>query len=230
MNFPFHIAKRYYRSRKKDNVINIISRVAIAGVAVGTAALIIVLSAFNGIENLVISLYNTFDPEIKIQATVGKSFDSEHPNIEKIKNLEGIAAYSEVVEENALLKYKDKQYIARIKGVENNYLNISRIDTTIIAGDFNIGMKGMDNCVMGYGVAIHLGINLNDISRPVQVYVPGRKKSVTANPMDAFKARQFFPAGVFSIQHDFDSKFVFTSIDFVRDILDYEGQTMALEI
>jgi lipoprotein-releasing system permease protein len=230
LNFSLYIAKRYYRSQKKDNVINIITRVAIAGVMIGTAALIIVLSAFNGIENLVISLYNTFDPEIKIEAAKGKSFDSEHASIEKVKQLESIAAYSEIVEENALLKHKDKQYIARIKGVETNYLDISRLDTVLLSGEFNISSKEINYAVLGYGVAINLGVNLNDLIRPIQVYVPGRKKSVTANPMDAFKSRQLYPTGVFSIQHEFDTKYVFASIDFMREILDYEGQTMSLEI
>ncbi|HET6242967.1 MAG: ABC transporter permease [Bacteroidetes bacterium] len=230
MNFPFFIAKRYLISKKSQNVINIITKIAITGVAVGTMALIVVLSAFNGIENLVVSLFNAFDPDIKITAVEGKTFNRDNNAMKKIKALPGVAFYTEVIEENALLKYKEKQYIAKIKGVGENFVSMSRLDTMLIDGEFLLEKKGTDYAVLGQGVAVQLGINLLSIVNPVQIYVPRRTKEIGLTPDKAFKTGVVYPAGVFSIQHDFDTKYIIVPIKMASELLDYKNRITGVEI
>lgn len=230
MNFPLFIAKRYLVSKKSQNVINIITKIAITGVAVGTMALIVVLSAFNGIENLVVSLFNAFDPDIKVTVIEGKTFNKDIPQREKIKNLPGVAHYTEVIEENALLKYKEKQYIATIKGVSESFVPMSRMDTMLIDGEFLLQQNGADYAVLGQGVAAHLGINLLSIVNPVSIYVPRRTKEISLSPEKAFKTGIVYPAGVFSIQHDFDSKYIIVPINMASELLDYKKRITGVEI
>ncbi|MDQ3191952.1 MAG: FtsX-like permease family protein [Bacteroidota bacterium] len=230
MNFPFFIAKRYLISKKSQNVINIITKIAITGVAVGTMALIVVLSAFNGIENLVVSLFNAFDPDIKISIVEGKTFDKTFSEKEKIKNLPGVAFYTEVIEENALLKYKEKQYIATIKGVSENFVSMSRLDTMLIDGEFLLKEKGADYAVLGQGVAVNLGVNLLSAINPISIYVPRRTKEINLSPDKAFKTGIVYPAGVFSISHEFDSKYIIVPISMATELLDYKNRITAIEI
>jgi lipoprotein-releasing system permease protein len=230
MNFSLFIAKRYFIAKKSQNVINIITKIAITGVAIGTMALIVVLSAFNGIEELVLKLFNAFDPELRISIKEGKTFDAALPVFEKIKKTEGIAYYTEVLEENILLKYKDKQTIAIVKGVSDSYMPMSRLDTMLTDGEFVLQYDSVNYCVAGQGIAYNLGINLLDYSQPIQIYAPKRLKNASMNPDEAFKNLSILPAGIFSIQHDFDSKYILVPLSFARELLDYTTQVSAIEI
>lgn len=230
MNFPFFIAERYLVSKKSHNVINIITKIAITGVAIGTMALIVVLSAFNGIEGLVINLFNSFDPDIKITIKEGKTFDPGTEAFGSVKKLDGVVYFTEVIEESALLKYDDKQYLATIKGVSGDFRKMSRLDTMLIDGDFKLEEEGNSFAVIGQGVAVNLGINLSGFLNPINVYVATRTKTGTLNPEEAFKNRVIYPSGVFSIQHDFDSKYIIVPIDFARELLDHPVRVTAIEI
>jgi lipoprotein-releasing system permease protein len=230
LNFPFYIAKRYLVSKKSNNAINIITKIAITGVTVGTMALIVVLSAFNGIESLVMSLFNAFDPDIKITVVQGKTFQNDLPQLEQVKKLPGVAYYSEVIEENALLKYRDNQYIGTIKGVDENFIAMSRMDTMIVDGEFILEEAGNDMAVLGQGVSNLLGINILNILHPLHIYVPKRTSQAMLTPEQAFNLRLVYPAGVFSIQHEFDAKYVFVPIELASDLLDYGNRITSVEI
>ena len=136
MKLSLYIAKRYLLAKKSRNAINIISGVSVAGVAVGTMALIIILSVFNGLETMVRSIFNTFDPDIKITAAEGKTFIADTSKLKLLSSIEGVSCYSLAIEENALLKYGERQYIATIKGVDDNYAMVTDIDSTMWEGDF----------------------------------------------------------------------------------------------
>lgn len=136
MNLPLFIALRYLFSKKKQNIINIISAVSVAGIIVGTTALVIVLSVFNGFNSLIETFFSNFDPDLKITATHGKMFNPAENNFEKIKNLPGVIHYAEVIEETALLKYQDRQYPAVVKGVPDSYPRYTNIDTLMVDGIF----------------------------------------------------------------------------------------------
>lgn len=161
MKTAFYIARRYLISKKSVNVINIISGISVAGVMVGTFALVAILSVFNGLDSSIKSLFSTFDPDIKITATKGKSFNLNDGNFEAIKQLEGILTVTPVIEEDALFSYSSRQYFATIKGVPANYNEISRLDTnSITSGRFILEADQIPFAVVGQGVAYYLSVEI----------------------------------------------------------------------
>lgn len=228
MNFPLYIAKRYLFAKKSNNVINIITRIAITGVAVGSMALITVLSVFNGIEGLVISMFNAFDPQIKITASQGKVFNPQE--IYNIKEHAAVAYFTEVLEENALIKYKDKQFIGTVKGVDENFVPMSRLDTLLTEGSFGFNNTKEDHAVVGYGIAANLDINLLNIATPIYLYVPKRTANINSGPEEAFNVMPVFPSGIFSVQYEFDTKYILVPLSFARELLLYEKEVSAIEL
>jgi lipoprotein-releasing system permease protein len=230
MNFPFYIAKRYLLSKKSHNIINIISGISVAGVTVGTLALIVVLSVFNGFEELVKSLFNTFNPDLIITIKEGKTFSVAELPVKKIKSIPGIVSFSEVVEENALLKYKTEQYIVTLKGVSEEYLTNNPLDTMLFDGDFVLENNAYNYTVMGYLVAYKLGIKINDFSNPLQVYVPKRTKKRLTNIEQSFNSGSLIPSAVFSVQQEIDAKYIIVPIRFARKLLEYENEVTSIEL
>ncbi len=230
MKLSVYIAKRYLFAKKSRNAINIISGVSVAGVTVGTMALIIVLSVFNGLEKLVSSIFNTFDPDIKITAATGKTFTADSSMLKKLSEIEGIAVYSLALEENALLKYGDRQYIATIKGVDGNYSAVSSIDSSMWEGEFTL-KSGNERpyAVPGLGVSQYLGIRINFVT-PLSIYVPGHSEGTSLNAEDAFNRKYIFPSGIFEVEKEYDSKYVYLPIDFVRELTEKEGAVSSIEI
>ena len=203
--------------------------ISIVGVTVGTAALIIVLSAFNGLDNLLKSMNDSFDPDLKIMPTIGKVFSLDDSNIEKIRNLESIYDIAETLEEKALLKYDDQQYFATIKGVSKNFANISGVDTMLIVGDFILEHNNQPYAIVGQGVAYFLSLNIDFID-PLVIYVLKRDAKASMNPEQILKRNYIFPSAVFSIQQEFDSKYVLVPLDYARDLFDYKNHVSALEL
>lgn len=230
MNLPVHIAKRYLFSKKSHNAINIVSGISVAGVAVVTAAMVIVLSVFNGFEGLVISLYNVFEAPIIIKPAEGKTLELSAIPTAEILATDGVLGYVEVLEESCLIRYRDKQYFARIKGVSDNFLELTDMDSMIVDGDPYMHVNGTPAALLGSGVAYHLSANVNDPINPLQIYVPKRGSSATIDPTKAFNVKQIYATGVFSVQADFDLKYVITPIRFARELLDHEGRVSSLEL
>ena len=231
MRLSLYIARRYLLARKSRNVINIISGVSVAGVTVGTMALIIVLSVFNGLEDMVNRIFNTFDPELKITAVHGKVFDADSAKIARLKGLEGIESWSCTLEENALFKYEKKQFIGTVKGVDDNYAKVTGIDSSMADNDkFSLWSPGMrPQAVVGAGVAHNLGLNVNFIEQ-LQIWVPKRTGSVNLNPEEAFIKRYISPSGIFRVEHEYDSRYLYVPLQFTRDLLEYDNQLSAVEI
>ena len=230
MNFPLYIAKRYLVSKKSHNIINIISAISVAGVLIGSMALIVVLSVFNGFEKLVISLFNAFNPDLIIAPREGKTFDASLFPEDQIRKIPGVRYLTEVIEENALLKYKDKQYIATIKGVGEDYVKTSGLDSMIMEGKFVLQKGNQDFAILGYGVAYYLGADLGDYTNPITVYVPRRTAGFSGGFENAFNSEALFPSGFFSIQQDFDIKYVILPLRLVKKLLEYDHQVTSLEI
>lgn len=229
MNFPFYISKRYLIAKKSKNVINIISMISIVGVTIGTAALIIVLSAFNGLDNLIKSMNDSFDPDLKILPITGKVFSLDDPNLNKLRNLESVFDIAETLEENALLKYDDQQYIATVKGVSDNFGNISGVDTMLAVGDFILNHNNQPYAIVGQGVAYYLSLNLNYID-PIVIFVPKRNAKIGINPEQAFNRNYIFPSAVFAIQQDYDTKYILVPLDYSQKLFDYTNEVSALEV
>lgn len=230
MKLSLYIAKRYLFAKKSRNAINVISSISVAGVTVGTMALIIVLSVFNGLETLVRSIFNTFDPDLKITPATGKTFIPDSAKLSLLSNVNGIACYSLCLEENALLKYGEKQYIATIKGVDENYARVTGIDSSMWDGEFILrSAQGRPYAIPGIGIANYLGMRVNFIT-PLNIYVPKRTGSADLNPEDAFERNYIFPSGIYQVEQEFDSKYVFIPIDFARELLEYSSEVTSLEI
>ncbi len=229
VRFSLYVARRYLVSKKTYNIINIISLISILGVAVGTMALVVILSVFNGLNGLVQSLFDAFSPDLKISLVEGKTFCVSDSLFERVKDHEDIAYFVEVLEENALFAYDEKQKIGTIKGVSNDFLKMSGIDSMMVEGDFALKNNKQSYAVVGQGVAYYLSIGLNFIT-PLKVYVPRRTKNISINPRDAYKSNIIFPAGIFSIQPEFDSEYVIVPIEFARELLEYENHATAIEL
>ncbi len=230
MKLSLYIAKRYLFAKKSRNAINVISSISVAGVTVGTMALIIVLSVFNGLETLVRSIFNTFDPDLKITAVEGKTFIPDTAKLSLLSNISGVACYSQCVEENALLRYGDKQYVAAIRGVDGNFAQVTGIDSSMWDGEFILrSSQGRPYAVPGIGVANFLGIRVNFIE-PLNIYVPKRTGTADLDPEDAFNRNFIFPSGIYQVEQEYDSKYVFIPIDFARELLEYDSEVTSLEI
>jgi lipoprotein-releasing system permease protein len=230
MNLPLTFARRYFVSKKSSNAINIISWVSVLGIVVGSLGLILVLSVFNGFEGLVISLYNSFNPDFTITAKQGKSFIPDSAALHALQEVDGIRAVSNVIEENALLMYGDKQYIVTVKGVDSIYGEVSGIDSSMYDGVFLLQQADQQFAVVGAGIEQSLGINYDDPLGYLTVYVPKKDKSVAINPEDAFNRDVIKPSGSFAIQSEFDSKYVFVPIGFARRLTGYAQAVSSLEI
>lgn len=229
MNLPFYIARRYLMAKKSQNAINIISGISVAGVAVGTMALIAVLSVFNGFDSIIKSLYNSFDPEIKITIAEGKTFDPGEYPFERIRNLHSVEYYSEVLEENALLRYGDRQHIATVKGVDEAFQQVTGIDSMIVDGEYALWEGNRPRAVVGLGVAYSLAIGLNFLN-PINIYIIRRQGNISMNPERAINRRFIFPSGMFSIEQEINSRYLLVPLAFARDLLQYTSEVSAIEL
>lgn len=230
MNLPFTFARRYLVSKKSSNAINIISWISVAGIFVGSLGLILVLSVFNGFEGLVISLYNTFNPDFVIEANEGKSFTPDSSKMAALSSVDGIKAVSSVIEENALLTYGEFQYIATVKGVEDNYGAVSGIDSAMYEGMFLLEHGNEEFAVLGVGIEQSLGVNYEDPYGFLTIYIPRKGTTAVINPEDAFNRGSLKPAGSFAIQSEFDSKYALVSLGFMRRLAGYPTEVTSLEV
>lgn len=229
MNVPLYIAKRYLFAKKSHNVINIISIISLVGVATGVSALVIVLSVFNGFESLIKKMYSSFDAEIKVKLVEGKTFSPHSPEIEQLRKLKGVAVYVEVLEENALFRYRERQHIGMIKGVSRNYTDLTGVDSMIIDGTFQLWRGSQSLAVMGQGVSYYLNANLAQFD-PLTIYVPKRGKAASLSPENAFVKMGIMPSGVFAIEQEFDSQYVIIPIEFARTLLEYKDEVTSIEL
>jgi len=230
LNLPFFIARRYLVSKKTYNIINIISGISVTGVLVGTMALIIILSVFNGFEKAVVSMFNVFDPDLEISLKEGKTFRENQLPREQIMKLEGVVKYTRVLQENGLLRYRDKQYLASIKGVDNNYVVNSPLDSLMIEGDLVLEADSFNFAIPGFGIAYYLDIHVDDPEGILTMYVPDREKRLNTLSENTLRAESIRPSGIFSVQQDFDNKYVFVPLRFARQLFNYTDEISSVEI
>lgn len=230
MKLSIYIAKRYLFAKKSRNAINIISAVSVAGVAVGAMALIIILSVFNGLERMVSQIFNTFDPDIKITAAAGKTFVPDTARLKLLANVKGLSCYSLTIEENALLKYGSRQTIATIKGIDDNYIMVSNIDSSMWEGEFRLrNENGRPYAVPGLGIAVYLGIRINFIT-PLEILYPRKTGSTTISAESSLNQKFIFPSGIFQVEKEYDSKYVYIPLDLARELTETEKGVTTIEI
>jgi lipoprotein-releasing system permease protein len=231
LNLPFFIARRYLFSKRKKNFINIISILSMVGVAFSTAALIIVLSVFNGLEDLLRSLNDSFDPEIKIEATTGKSFVSSDELIKKIKKIEGVKLVTEVIEDYAYVHYRDANQIVTLKGVSDNFIEQNRIpQENITQGKLRLKQGKINYAVVGQGISNTLTLAVEDPMFALQIYYIKDVKAGVTDPSRMYSKMNIVPGGVFSIIQYIDENYVLVPLDFARELFNYGNKRTSLEI
>ena len=228
MNFPFFIAKRYLFTSKSKNVVNIISYISLFGVAVGTAALVIVMSVFNGFEKLVLDMYNSFDPHLKITSVVGKTF-----NPEDVKSIlleqKDIKLYAEVLEEKVLIQNNGNEIIATIKGVDDNFNELVNFSKLVVFGDSVFENFNGNAVIVGNGIAYNLSINVNNIFEQINITAPNRTSKYIKDKSDLVKTA-FLPIGVFSVQSEYDNEYIICPLKNLQNILERENEVSAIEV
>ncbi len=231
MNLSLYIAKRYLFSKKSHNAINIVSIISACGVAVGTIALVCVLSVFNGFQGLVENLFSNFDPPIKITLNQGKTFDTQLPEIQRIKKMPEVAFFGEVLQENALLMFSDKQTPVIVKGVSENYGQISDIDKIMMDGSFKLTDGVFDMGVAGIGLAQTLGCGVRFVE-PLQLYAPKRNSSISIiRPDEAFNKQYLFLSGIFMVQQaKYDSNLLLVRLSLARKLFEYNNEVTSIEL
>jgi lipoprotein-releasing system permease protein len=230
LNFPYYIARRYLVAKKSHNAINIISFISVMGVTVGTMALIVILSVFNGFDDLVRSLINSFNPDLKIMLTDGRAFIPNEEIVKKIKSLPGVYDFSMVLEDKALVRYDEQQTIAVVKGVSDNYSNITGLDSMIVEGSYDLKMNGQPYALIGRGIRIYLNVMLLS-PRQMSLYVPRRTSELSFDANRALSRKYISVSGVFSIEQEYDIKYIIVPLDFARQLFEYpDGEVNMIEI
>jgi lipoprotein-releasing system permease protein len=230
LNFPFYIARRYLIAKKSHNAINIISFISVMGVTVGTMALIVILSVFNGFDELVRSLINSFNPDLKIMLAEGKAFVPEDEMLRKIKALPGVYDLSLVLEDKALVRYEERQTIAVVRGVSDNYSNITGLDTMIVEGVYNLKINNEPYALIGRGIRIYLNVMLLS-PRQMSLYVPRRSSDMSFDANSALSRKYISVSGVFSIEQEYDLKYIMVPLVFARQLFEYpNGEVNMIEI
>jgi len=225
----FFIALRYLFSPKKHNIINIVAIISVMGIMASTAALVIVLSVFNGLQDLVVSNFNRFNPPLKVEAKEGKvfSFENEKFSIYDLENTTGVKAIEQVLSDLVLVTYKEKQTLATLFGISENYPKLSGLVDKTIDGNFDITSE--NGIVFGIGVAGLLSIELYDYE-PVKLYYPKRSKRNFLNPIDAFEACYARPTGVFASSTPHDDNALFVPIKIAKELFDFDTEISYIAI
>ena len=226
MNFPFYIARRYLFSKKSHNAINVISAISVCGVALATLALVCTLSVFNGFQDLVSTFFTAFDPQLKVVPVEGKVFDGQDERIRNLKSMPEIALVSESLEDNALVQYQGRQAMAVIKGMEDNFSELTPIDTILFGrGELLLHDEVADYAVPGVQLLASLGAGVRFLD-PLEIYAPKRGAKVNmANPAASFNSGNLFSSGlVFAVnQEKYDGSYIITSLQFARKLFQYAG-------
>ena len=231
MNFPFYIARRYLFSKKSHNAINIISMISVCGVVVATMALVCAMSVLNGFVGLVSSMLSNFDPELKITPRQGKVFDPTSAEMNRVRELPSVANFSEVLQDNALVRYHDRQGVAMLKGVDDQYENMVKIDSVLIDGEFRLKDEVANYANLGIGLAFSLGINAGFVS-PLEIYVPKRDEKVNmVNPASSLNLEYAFVGGVFRTdQQVYDDSYMIVPLSLARSLFHYDKEVSEVEL
>ena len=228
MNLPFHIARRYLFAKKSTNVINVITGISVLGITIGTAALILILTVFNGLENLISGFFNSFNPPLKVSPVEGKSFYVDSVDLGALMSLEEVEVISQTLEELVLFEYDGIQEIGYLKGVDDQFAIVNTIDSIIRKGSFTLRSEAADFGVFGAAMANKLNLSLRKALTPVRVFAPARKSSFLGSK--PYKSQFIYPSGTFSVQSEEDNKYAFSTLGFLQSLIGKRGQIGHLEI
>ena len=224
-------AWRYFKAKKSTNAINVIAWVSVTAITVGTAALIIILSAFNGFESLVKSLYSSFYADIRIEPVAGKTMVLTDSQVESMYKIQGLKAVTRLAEEKALLQNGEFQTVVYLKGVDDDYGKVAGVPANIVRGNFDLGNADSPRVVMGVGIENAIGVFTDRAILPLTIYMPRKGANDLSNPLDALSVGLVRTSGSFAIQQEFDNKYILTNLDFARQYLNFgDDEYSAAEI
>ncbi len=229
MNLPFFIARRYVLAKKSHNAINIIAAISLLGITGGTIAFIIILSVFNGFETVVQDLFNSFYADLEIVPSIGKTFIPDTLTINKVRQVEGVLDISKILEDNCLLIYGEKQTIGTVRGVDSNYLSVTRLDTMIIEGKFVLKENKISYAVVGRGIKYFLNISPDFVDN-LNLVVPRRDAKISLDPSRALNSKLIRPSGIYASQPELDNKYVIVPISFTQSLFGYNIEISAFEL
>lgn len=228
MNISFQIAKRYLFGKKSTNAINLITWISIIGMAIGAAALILILSVFNGFEGILANLLKSYNPDLKIKPDKGAFFEVDEEMLNKIRGIDGVMQVSRVIEEVVLFEYDGSQEAGYIKGVDADYSQVTEIESTIIRGKYELYDEMQNFAVIGNGMFNKLSINASDALTPITVYMPNKGN---IGPLgEQFKLQDIYPSGVFTVSGEEDGQYIIVDIEVVEALLSKQGIASAFEI
>ncbi|PKA82965.1 lipoprotein-releasing system permease protein [Ulvibacter sp. MAR_2010_11] len=227
MRFPLYIAKRYLFSKSSNNAINVITGIAAVGVVVGAMSLFIVLSGFSGLKDFSLQFTNVFDSDLKIYPESGKTISFTETQALQLQNVEGVKAFSKIIEERIFLQYKGKNHIAYIKGIDENYKRVNQLDSILYFGSWLVPDES--EVVIGLGTAAKLSVGVQDYMDLLEIYVPkpGTGQINPLDPSQAFTKENAVASGVYQVNEDLDSKYVFSDIDFARSLLQMDSSKVS---
>jgi lipoprotein-releasing system permease protein len=224
-------AWRYFKAKKSTNAINVIAWVSVTAITVGTAALIIILSAFNGFESLVKSLYSSFYADIRIEPVAGKTMVLTDSQVEAMYKIQGLKALTRLAEEKALLQNGEFQTVVYLKGVDDDYGKVAGVPANIVRGNFDLGNADSPRVVLGVGIENAIGVFTDRAILPLTIYMPKKGANDLSNPLDALSVGLVRTSGSFAIQQEFDNKYILTNLDFARQYLNFgDDEYSAAEI
>ncbi|RMF23470.1 MAG: FtsX-like permease family protein [Bacteroidetes bacterium] len=229
MILPLRIAARYLVAKKTTNAINIITGISVLGIAIGTAALVLVLSVFNGFEDLIAGLFSKFNPDVKVAPARGKTFEPDSATLQRLLQLDEVLHLSQTLEEVAFFEYRESQDFGILKGVDSNFARVTGIDSTVVEGVYKLREGRRYLAVLGAGMRNKLTVNTGDVFEPLKVFMAKRTASAGLGSQP-FRKRFCYPVGTFKIQQDFDNQYVLADLEFARDLLGYDREISALEI
>lgn len=231
MNVPLFIANRYLHAKKSHNLINIITWISIIGISVGSFALIVVMSAFNGLENVISSMNSQLSPDLQIASTKGKTINLATFPAEQVQSIKGVEYLSPAITEDALFRANDKQHIGQVKGLGNIYGQIPRVNGTIQSEDgLILSDADYDYAVPGSGVAWHLGINAFNPYSVVRIYVPKRGNATTMSLENSFNSGVLSIQSTFTTYQEMDETTVLVPYEWLSELLEYEGKASTIDL
>jgi lipoprotein-releasing system permease protein len=217
LNFSLYIAKRYLFSKSRNNAINIITLIAAIGVVLGSMSLFIVLSGFSGLKDFSLQFTNVFDSDLKIYPAQGKMMVVGHNEEELLNSIEGVIAYSKVIEERVFLHYRGKNHIAYIKGVDQNYGKVNPIDSILFLSEWF--QRGQSEVVIGLGTSSKLSLGVMDYNDLLEIYVPRPGTGQILDPSKAFVKKEAVVSGMYQVNEELDSRYIFSDIGFAHSLL-----------
>lgn len=227
MNISLFIARRYLFSKKTHHIINWVSWISIAGILVGTLSLTVALSVYNGLDDLIKSVYSILDPEIKITPAQGKTFEWDDRKVALTKQIPSLKRIEFVLEENALMRYQDKQYIVTLRGIDSTFIKGSLLKKHTVAGEFLLKDGDLNLCYVGRTIANALRLSIS-FTEPLWIYVPRKGGNMDAlNPTASFNREYTFPSGAFAVEMESDAKYAFVDIALMRRLLEVPERTVS---